>query len=325
MIKTEFFDARYASDVKELDSIPAGYINKTVCGCGLTSLAIEKEKGNTIIAVPSVDLVNNKVSQYPNTRFADQLLGVTGDTDRDDVDSFVAQRGHKPFKIMVTYDSINKVKHLLPYSHLVIDESDRLLSWKPIKAASRKVSNIATANEAMDVINNLLDIAEQYKESVSFISATPVPIEYFKRDWMNEIDHITFNWSKSITSQPILMERSFPLIALKDEIIIPLRRDGQVTIGGCTFKKVLVFFNSVEGVNQLIEEALLPLDECGIKCGDSLRNARHTKVQRLSGCTNFPKYTFITSSAFSGSDIYDEEAMTIVVSNTRRNWQMIDI
>ena len=325
MIKTEFFDARYASDVKELDSIPAGYINKTVCGCGLTSLAIEKEKGNTIIAVPSVDLVNNKVSQYPNTRFTDQLLGVTGDTDRDDVDAFVAQRGHKPFKIMVTYDSINKVKHLLPYSHLVIDESDRLLSWMPIKAASRKVSNIATANEAMDVINNLLDIAELYKESVSFISATPVPIEYFKRDWMNEIDHITFNWSKSITSQPILMERSFPLIALKDEIIIPLRRDGQVTIGGCTFKKVLVFFNSVEGVNQLIEEALLPLDECGIKCGDSLRNATHTKVQRLSGCTNFPKYTFITSSAFSGSDIYDEEAMTIVVSNTRRNWQMIDI
>lgn len=69
----KLFDARYASEVEDLDSIPAGYINKTVCGCGLTSLAIEKEKGNTIIAVPSVDLVNNKVSQYPNSRFSDKL------------------------------------------------------------------------------------------------------------------------------------------------------------------------------------------------------------------------------------------------------------
>lgn len=319
------FDARFASDVKELDSIPAGYINKTVCGCGLTSLAIEKEKGNTIIAVPSVDLVNNKVDQYPNERFSDELLGVTGDTDKEMIERFVAARPSRPYKIMVTYDSINKVKHLLPYSHLVIDESDRLLSWMPIKASSKKMTNVAVANEAMDVISNLLDIAESYKDSVSFISATPVPIDYFKRDWMKQIDQITYNWSKSITSQPILMERSFPLMALKDEIIFPLKRDGQVTIGGCTFKKVLVFFNSVEGVNQLIEEAMLPLDECGIKCGDSLKNATHTKVKRLTGCTGFPKYSFITSSAFSGSDIYDDEAMTIVMSNTKRNWQMIDL
>lgn len=42
MTKTYYtFDAEYASETS-LVNIPAGYINKTVCGCGLTSLAIER-------------------------------------------------------------------------------------------------------------------------------------------------------------------------------------------------------------------------------------------------------------------------------------------
>lgn len=47
IIKNYFTE--FASET-EMTCIPAGYINKTVCGCGLTSLAIEKEANNVIIA-----------------------------------------------------------------------------------------------------------------------------------------------------------------------------------------------------------------------------------------------------------------------------------
>lgn len=38
-----------------------------------------------------------------------------------------------------------------------------------------------------------------------------------------------------------------------------------------------------------------------------------------------PKYLFITSSGFCGIDLIDDNAMTIIVSNTGKNWQMIDM
>ncbi len=47
------YEAEYASEV--LSSIPTGYIDKTVCGCGLTTVALENAE-SVIIAVPSIEL-----------------------------------------------------------------------------------------------------------------------------------------------------------------------------------------------------------------------------------------------------------------------------
>jgi hypothetical protein len=307
------FDCEYASQ-SDLNCIEPGYIDKTTPGCGLTSLAIEKEKGNTVIAVPSQELVYNKVNQYPNDRFKLPVLGVTGETAEEEINTFV--ENNNPFKIMVTYDSIDKVRHLLCRAHLVIDESDRILSWEDMKAKS---------NKPVDVMNNLLMVAMQYRDTVSFISATPVPVEYFGLDWMKEINQVKYYWTNTIKVTPILMERTYPLRALKEEILKPLKKTGKCNLGGVEFKKVIVFYNSVTGINQVIDECLLPLEECGIKCGNSVKNSTATKVNRLTGCTNLPKYTFITSSGFSGIDLYDDEAISVVISCTKKDWQMIDL
>nr|CAI9752025.1 hypothetical protein ELOWGMBK_ELOWGMBK_CDS_0033 [Herelleviridae sp.] len=307
------FDCEYASQ-SNLTCIEPGYIDKTTPGCGLTSLAIEKEKGNTVIAVPSQELVYNKVNQYPNDRFKLPILGVTGETTEEEITSFIEK--NNPFKIMVTYDSIDKVRHLLHKAHLVIDESDRILSWEDMKVKSDK---------PVDVMNNLLMVAMQYRDTVSFISATPVPVEYFGLDWMKEINQVKYYWTNTIKVTPILMERTYPLRALKEEILKPLKKTGKCNLGGVEFKKVIVFYNSVTGINQVIDECLLPLEECGIKCGNSVKNSTSTKINRITGCNNLPKYTFITSSGFSGIDLYDDEAISVVISCTKKDWQMIDL
>lgn len=83
MIKEMTFDAEYASEV--MDEIPAGYINKTICGCGLTTVALENNV-DTVIAVPTIYLAQNKASQYPNERYPGKVLAVTGETTPSDIE-----------------------------------------------------------------------------------------------------------------------------------------------------------------------------------------------------------------------------------------------
>lgn len=320
IIKNYFTE--FASET-EMTCIPAGYINKTVCGCGLTSLAIEKENSNTVIAVPTVTLVDNKVRQYPNVRFNHTLLGVTGDTSTEEIKTYIrgCEKAGVPFKIMVTYDSVAKVEHLLTNSHLIIDESDCLLKYAKMKAFSKK--------GCVDVINYLLNVAEQYKDTVSFISATPVPIEYFGKDWMLEMDYVVMNWRKVTNVRPILLERPYVKSALIEEVINPILENGQVTIANKTFSKVIIFFNSVKGIKDVIKCVNLDPEECGIICSNSVRNdyilSDGSKLDRIEDFGKLPKFTFVTSTGFNGCDIYDAEAMNVVISDVKKDWQLLDI
>lgn len=315
-----------------LTEIPTGYIDKTVCGCGFTTIAIENPMQHTIIAVPSKGLIVNKVSQY-NTKYDGrvpvtfELLGVDGDVKVEDVDQYFERcklRG-QALKIMVTYDSLWKVEHLLftdkvtvPF-HLVIDESNKLLTSASMKSDSKK-NALST-----DVITKVFEIAEKVKERVSFISATPIPISYMP-NWVQEMPQWKYTWSGTIKTKPYLMKRSYPYQALSREIIAPLMCWGEVSVGDLNFKKVIVFVNSVYQIGKICRENSLSVDEVAVIVGDTVENdAKLDGYQRLTDPRKLPKYTFITSSGFEGIDLYDAEAVTVVVSNVGKKHQMIDL
>lgn len=317
-IKQHYFNEEFAGQVGGFDKVPAGYINKTVCGCGLTSVAIEKG-GNTVIAVPNIVLVQNKVEQYPNKRFNGEVLGVYGGVTKEDVDAYINRIGNQPIKIMVTYDSLWKVEHLLDECHLIIDESDRLLGSVGLKLKDKKNA------EDVDVITYLFNIAEKYKDTVSFISATPIEVELLPK-WVSEIEQIELYWANTVKVVPICMKRQHPFSALKNEIIMPLERDGNVKIGDRNITKIIVFMNSVDRAMKLANECKLDKEQVGIICADNTRNDYKIRgYKRISTNDKLPKYTFITSSGFQGIDLYDSEAINIVVSNTGKDHQMIDL
>ena len=304
------YDAEYASEV--MDTIPAGYINKTVCGCGLTTVAIEN-KEDSIIAVPNIELANNKAAQYPNNRCDFKLLSVWGEVTKEDVDEYVTEcmLKNQPVKILVTYDGLHKVEHLLDVCRLIIDESDQILSLT--KNAQRR-----------EAIFHLLEVAESLKTSVSFLSATPIDLKYMPQ-WISEIDQVTMNWSNTIKAKPILAERTYPYKALKEEFIKPLQRNGYIDVAGKRVKKVIVFVNSLSTIASIIKETRLNVNDCAVICGDSIKNdIKLDKIKRFVTGTP-PKYLFVTSSGFSGIDIYDDESMTIVVSNTAKAFTMVDM
>ena len=310
--KTYYFETEFVGQDETFKEIPNGYIDKTVCGCGLTSVALENDI-NTIIAVPNVALVENKVSQYPNIRYSGEIFGVYGGVNEKDITAYLKRT--KIIKIMVTYDSLYKVDFLLDRCRLIIDESDQLL--KHIKMKVNKMNQ--------NVYNYLLDKAYHYKDTVSFISATPTPLNYMPK-WISQIPQIKLRFTNTIKMKPILMKRTYPFKALQEEIIRPLNHNEQITIGNRTFKKVIVFINSVENIIKTIKDCSLDRNDVAILCADSTRNDTKIKgYNRIENPSNLPKYTFITSSGFQGIDLIDESAINIVVSNTTKDHQMINL
>ena len=204
MIKTIYFNTEYVNQKKDFKEIPNGYIDKTICGCGLTSIALENNL-DTIIAVPTIALVDNKINQYPNERYKGSILGVKGGISDKDIEKYVYQQRvlKMPIKIMVTYDSLYKLESLFDTCKLVIDESDQLLKVTKLK--------ITTKNKDIDVITYLFNICEKYKDKVSFISATPIPLNYMPK-WISEISQYKFIFSNTIKITPITMKRTYPLL-----------------------------------------------------------------------------------------------------------------
>jgi len=103
---TYTYDTEYASE--SMTEIPAGYIDKSICACGMTSVALENNK-NVVLAVPTIYLAVNKADQYPNERCSHTVLPVWGDTSTTDIENYLEI--NPIAKIMCTYDSLHKVKH----------------------------------------------------------------------------------------------------------------------------------------------------------------------------------------------------------------------
>lgn len=308
------FKAEYASDVMSV--IPAGYIDKTVCGCGLSTVALENSV-DTIIAVPSVELIRNKIAQYPNSRSSNVILGVYGGVSKSDIEEYLSK--NSPIKIMVTYDSLHRIEHLLDVCHLVIDESNKLLSSSELKSKSKSTS------KTVDITTKVFDIAERYKDTVSFISATPTPLEYMPT-WVSEIEQIKMEWENTIKATPILLERTYPYKSLTNEILRPLNTENVLNLGNTTIKKVIVFMNSVESIVRVCKDSELSKEDVAIIASTSIENDVKIKgYNRLSNPNNLPKYTFVTSSGFEGIDLNDDDAISVVVSNTSKSYQMIDV
>jgi len=244
-------DTEYASE--SMSVIPSGYIDKSICACGMTTVALENDK-NVVLAVPTIYLALNKADQYPNVRSNNTVLPVWGDTSLNEIEEYV--NSAPVTKIICTYDSLPKVKHLLPDCHLIIDESNMLLPVTKQRPA---------------VVDQLLDIASMYKETVSFVSATPLPVEYLP-SWVREIDQVKITWSNTVKATPIICERTYPFRSLCEEFLAPLNREGTMTVSGKTFSKVIVFMNTVSQITKVIKDAGLDKEDCGIICGDSLKN-----------------------------------------------------
>jgi hypothetical protein len=246
------------------------------------------------------------------------VFGVKAGIYREDIDRYIARTSI--IKIMVTYDSIDKVEHLLDRCKLVIDESQELLKGQKLKSTGKVDIMDIDAN------NNLLNIAYKYRDRLSMISATPIPLEYMP-EWVSELDQVKLLWEGGRKVVPMLMKRSYPLSGLMKEIILPIKKNGSVVLANETITKVVVFINSVTDIARILKDCGLKTSkDIGVIVGSSLTTKLKLKnIPRVVNPYKLPTFTFVTSAGFKGIDLYDKEAVSIVVSKVSKNFTMLDL
>ena len=178
-IKT-FYAPKGVKDVKEIEDfeMPVNCIfNKGITGCGGTEYAIN-QKGHAIIAMPFINLVKNKEIEDVRRERNYEVLGVYGDICRDTIRDYA--KSHETLKILVTYDSLEKVVNTLSESDLGYDVyKDFFLLVDEYHLLFNSYSFRHKA------IKKLLAIAANF-ERVTYMSATPIEEEFI----LEEIKHL---------------------------------------------------------------------------------------------------------------------------------------
>jgi len=288
----------YSSFYKD---IPEGIINKKICGCGLTSYALENPTP-VILSVPTVEMIKNKIAQYPNERRNESLFGLYQGITLTALEEYLNQANIP--KILVTYDSLYKlVPYIKPSYHIIIDEFSELLDCYSFRSKA---------------INKLLEFISIYKQTnkISFISATPTKPEYLpticKTYPVTELD-----WNNTILEKVSVeaIETTKPLNAVIN--IINKYRNNLVANSNQGF----FFVNSVNMIKTILDRSELLPSEVHIICSNNERNLQTLDYFPISSTNDINykprKFNFITSTGFKGCDFYSESGISYVVSNNQ--------
>lgn len=310
--KYEYLD-EYIKDFPS--KFPEGFpvnclLHKGKTGCGGTEMVL-KDKRNTIIAVPTKDLIKNKIE--PNAQRKerrDHILGVMEGVEEYQIMNYIEQ--HEVKKIMVTYDSLPKVIKIIAAKggnayedyFLLVDEYHRLF-----------LDNLFRDR----AVRNLLNEAPKFK-SVTFMTATPVD-EIFIMDELKylPVQEIIWEGKKSIDVKVFRTNSVMEHVLYYISICM-----------GSTVPKTMnfhFFVNSVSFIASIIKKQQLTPDLVRIVCSNTGENKKKLGEEFEISTTSSPvkKFNFYTSTVFEGSDILDENGYTIVVSDGNTNSRIIDI
>ena len=174
-------EKNYLNEV--MNELPVNCLfDKGKTGCGGSSVAIENHK-NTIIAMPYVNVIKNKVAQYPNNRCTHELLGIYEGITNNDILDYI--NTHEIKKILVTYDSLERIISILLENsidvyndyHLLVDE------WHIL------FNSYAFRNSA---VKKVLKYSPLFNE-VTYMTATPIEDEFILKE-LKDLPVVELHW-----------------------------------------------------------------------------------------------------------------------------------
>ena len=289
----------YLGQVPEFkeNGLPSGYlIDKGKVGCGGTSLALE-DKRDTIVCVPFVSLVKNKMFAY-----GDKVLGVYEGVTETDIKNYITNyKGVK--KIICTYDSLPKVAKVTGYNYyLLIDELHLLF----IQYVFRN-----------NAVSGVLNLYKNFKEW-SFLTATPIEEDLMLEE-LKDIPTYKIDWEKKKVMTVKTVKCNQVLSSIKKIINDYLENK---MFGNCH-----IFINSVESIANIIKACDLTNDNTRIVFSKNNKNYKNTCQGITNGETTDPvkKINLYTSTCFEGCDLFDEEGRIYIVSDGAKAQTLYDI
>ena len=288
----------YLGEVPEFkeNGLPAGYlIDKGKVGCGGTSLALEDNR-DTIICVPFVELILNKVNKY-----GDRVLGVYEGVTKEDIAEYIKRDGVK--KIMCTYDSLQKVTDVVGYNYtLLVDELHLLFTQYVFRDKA---------------VKSVLNLYKNFREW-AFLTATPIEQDLMLEE-LKDIPTYKIDWEN---------KREMIVRAIKcNRVLTSMKNIIMDYLEGRMFGNCHIFINSVKSIATLIKACGLTNDNCRLVFSKNNSDYKSVCQGVLNGRTSDPvkKINMYTSTCFEGCDLYDEEGRIYIVSDSSKAQTLSDI
>ena len=280
----------YLSEV--MSDLPVNCIfDKGKVGCGGTTIAIRSVE-KYVICVPFVSLIKNKCKQHS------EVLGVYEGVGAKEIKSYLANGGTK---IMVTYDSLEKVmRYINPLEfNLLVDELHILF----LQYSFRR-----------EAVQKVLPNYSKFK-SFCFMTATPVEKDFMLEE-LKTLPIVEAVWEevKEITVNSVKCNKDVRGTVVKTiEDFLSGKYEGNAYF----------FVNSVEFIKEMIEHCKLTDDNTRVIYSDN--NKTQLGVKRGYTTDSPKKINFVTSTAFEGADIYDEDGKVFIVSDNKKPHTLTDI
>lgn len=314
---------KYINQVPEFQrDVPDNvYIDKVVCGSGFTT-AILQNNVDYVIALPFQALGDNKVlqSRYDDN-YKHELFMYHSGIEQVNVKltQYLECNKNKVKKILVTYDSITKLKDFINFKDykLFIDEGHKLLEY--------------AGNFKPKVIHTLLDQLNNFKSFV-ICTATPTREEYIPVE-LKDVRKIRLQWNTSIPVQ--FYHKRVNQNQLKDSLLGLCLARYRAEVEG----NIYIFYNSVTGIVRLCKDLVskygLTSDDIKIICANTESNIKKLKtigksfkpklVIEENEKDKYYKINFVTSTSFEGQDFLDPDGITYIVSDGKLEHTKLDI
>lgn len=287
-------EARFLSDF--MSELPSHCLfDKGVTGCGGTTLEI-KSKRHSLILVPTVNLVLNKVHAFP------YLAGLYGDITYTEF--MGALKKQKPYKkIIATYDALPRLQQWLKdrlYSYfLLVDEYHILFNSYAFRYSA------------------VSEVLRQYTRfsDYCFMTATPLDEQNVLAE-VKGLDRVRVEWPNVTRVKAVIEDVFYTTKKLLHIINDAVRNDWNLHI----------FLNSVNTIRSVVK--LIPTDDFRTVCSKNAKQADMKlggKLHVQSINSEVRKVNFYTATAFEGVDIYDPAGKTVVVSDTNIAQSLVDI
>lgn len=317
-------------------------LNKTVTGCGGTSLFLNSSIDVVIIS-PRLQALKDKHEQHPDTFLFHSPYTNNGKRADDikrlmsELNSYINTHGNNPFmvcnpaKILVTLDSCDKVIDVLKKNVavdkflFVVDEFQCLMGDATFKGTTD--------------MNFLIRLDSEAK-NICYLSATPIQDKYL--DFVpqfNGLPYIKLEWDEAVLEEPNVMEIQMKKDESAEKICSRLIKDFRAN--GYFARKVVngqvvysteacIFLNEVRSIINIIVKNNLKPDEVTILCSDGKVSGLPKGFKAGGLCTDKynplnKTFTFCTKASFEGVDFYSTNAMTYVFINAGKEWQTLDI
>lgn len=297
---------RYLSELDLFkNGLPDGIINKTKPDVGGTYSAANCDK-NYIIVCPFRDLVDS-IAADKNNKY--NIFKCYAGVYEPEFRRYCKDNEIK--KIAVTYDSFsNKILKWIDNPndwYIVVDEYHLLLSEMDYRE---------------DSITKLLETIKQFNH-YSLLSATPIDIS-FEIPAFKELPHYKVIWDET-EKVNVMRYKTTKLITGVTNFINEFLENG-LKIGGVDVEQLFVFFNTVTGIEQIVNTLKINPELVKISCANRIRNKKILGDYNIEPVTNpNKKINFFTKKGFQGCNMFSNNALVIVVSDGYRDTTLIDI